>query len=439
MADTSVFESIHQIIADKGLSREKVIEIIQQALLSAYKKTHGGSNANVDAYFDKDSETIKLLVTKYVVENVENEQSQISLADAKKIKPNAEIGDEIPIEESMENFGRIAIQTAKQVVLQRMKELERDMIYREYKGKEGELINGYFQRANRDSIFVDLGKTDGVLRFSEKMPRERFRYGDRIKALILSVQNTNKGPQILLSRTHENFVKKLFELEIPEVYDGIVRIENIVREPGYRTKVAVNSERDDIDPVGTCVGMKGMRIQAIVREINNEKIDIVEYNPDYTIFIMRAMQPAKVREVILVDDKTALAVINDEQLSYALGRNGANVKLASRLTGMRIDVKNEAEYQQYIEERREKSRQMADEIFGQPEEKEEEAEGTPLDQLEGLTSRLVEMLASAGVESVEDLIELSIEDLTQIDGIGQKTAEQIYSIILENFEFEEVE
>ncbi len=465
MSDASVFEALHQIISDKGLGREKLVEVLQQALLAAYKKRYGGNNVNVEAVFDKDSEIVKLMVKKYVVKYVENEQSQIALEDALKIKPDAEIGDEIPIQESLTSFGRIAIQTAKQVVVQRVKELERDMIYQEYKGKEGELINGFFQRVARNTIFVDLGKTDGILPFNERMPGERFRQGDRIKALILSVQNSNRGPQVILSRNHVNFVKKLFELEIPEIYDGIVEVINIVREPGFRTKVAVSSARDDIDPVGACVGMKGMRIQAIVREINNEKIDIVEFNENPAIYIMRAMQPAKLKEVLLMDKRNAMAVVNDDQRALALGRSGSNVKLASELTGFHINVKNEEDYQKYLLEKKEESKKRADEIFGSSEEDVDtvktlqpesgdifpeegvadetddmdgDEEGTPLNQLEGLTDRLIETFKASGITTVEDLLELTIEDLTALDGIGIKTAEQIQTILAENIELEEV-
>lgn len=447
----SVFEAVHQLISDKGIGREKVIEVIQQALLSAYRKKYG-NNSNVSATFDKDSEMVKILVTKYVVENIENPQTQISLQMAQTINPEANVGDEIPIEEDLSNLGRIAAQTARQVVIQRLKELEKDIIYREYKDKEGDLINGYYQRIHRNIIFVDLGKTEGMLPPSERLAREKYRVGDRIKALILEVRNSNKGPQVILSRTHVNFVKKLFELEIPEIYDGIVDVLKIVREPGYRTKVAVKSTRDDIDPVGACVGMKGMRIQAIVREIDNEKIDIVEFTDNPIQFVTKALQPAKIKEVIMIDKENALAVVADDQLSLAIGKNGSNAKLASKLTGIAIDIKNEEQYQEYLDARMEESRKRAEELFKQDDVEESEGEfeeeveaegteeeGTPLEHLEGLSSRIINILELAGVLSVEELLEKTMDELTAIDGIGPKTAEQIQTILAENIVVEEVD
>jgi N utilization substance protein A len=438
MTETNVFEAVHQLVSDKGISREKIIEVIQQALLSAYRKKYG-SNSNVEAYFDKESETIKIFVNKYVVEKLENEQSQITITEARKIKKDAELGEEIPIEEDLSKFGRIAAQTARQVVIQRLKELEKDMIYKEYKNKEGDLINGYFQRMHRNSVFVDLGKTEGILPGSERQYREKYRPGQRVKALILEVRNSNKGPQVILSRNHTNFVRKLFELEIPEIYDGIVEIVNIVREPGYRTKVAVSSTREDIDPVGACVGMKGMRIQAIVREIDNEKIDIVEFSENPIHFITKAMQPATLKEVVIIDKNNAIAVVADEHIYLAIGKNGSNAKLASRLTGIEISVQNEEEYAKHLEERKEESRRRAEELFKQPAASEDEDEMTPLEELDGLSPRLIEILKAANIKSVDDLLEKTLDDLTAINGIGAKTAEQIQSILAENVVVEEEE
>ncbi len=447
MSVNSVFEAVHQLISDKGLDREKVVDVVQQALLSAYRKKYG-NNSNVEAIFDKESETIKVLVRKFVVKSIENDQTQICITEAQKLNPDAQLGDEIPIEEDLSKMGRIAAQTARQVVIQRLKELEKDMIYREYKDKEGDLINGYFQRIHRNNIFVDLGKTEGMLPPSERLSKEKYRPGDRVKALILEVRNSAKGPQVILSRNHVNFVKKLFELEIPEIYDGIVEIVRIVREPGYRTKVAVMSARDDIDPVGACVGMKGMRIQSIVREIDNEKIDIVEYTENPIQFVTKALQPAKIKEVILVDKENALAVVAEDQLSLAIGKAGSNAKLASKLTGIAIDIKNDTQYQEYLEIRMEESRKRANELFKdkedhgvvvEHEEIEEEFEGTPLDQLEGLTDRLLAALQEANISTVEELLEMTLEDLTAIKGIGLKTAEQIQSVLAENIVLEEVD
>ena len=274
------FEALHQIATDKGISRDEIEIIVESAMLSAFKKQYG-TVENVKVAFDRDKNTVKIVTKKMVVKKPMNLAEEISYDKALKIQKNIKLGDEIFVEENpFDSFGRIAAQTAKQVIIQKIKEAEKNIVYNEYSGREGDLINGYLQRRTRDNLFIDLGKTEGVLPQREQNPLERYKIGDRIKALILAVQRSSKGPDVILSRAHPKFVEKLFEMEIPEIYDGIVRIVKIVREPGLRTKVAVTSDRDDVDSVGACVGMKGIRIQSIVREMEGEKIDIIAYCDD---------------------------------------------------------------------------------------------------------------------------------------------------------------
>ena len=289
------FEALHQIATDKGIPREEIEEIVESAMLSAYKKQYGNTD-NVKVVFNRDGNTVSLLSRKMVVKTPTSPAEEIAYTAVKDSMPDVNVGDVIPIEENpLESFGRIAAQTAKQVIIQKIKEAEKNIIFDEFKEKEGELINGYLQRRARDAMYIELGRTEGVLPLREQSPLEHYKTGDRVKALILKVQKANKGPGIILSRAHPRFIEKLFEMEIPEIYDGIVRIVKVVREPGLRTKVAVASERDDVDSVGACVGMRGIRIQSIVRELEGEKIDVVEWFDDKRIMAQNALVPAKIK------------------------------------------------------------------------------------------------------------------------------------------------
>ena len=302
-------------------------------------------------------------------------------------------------------------------------------IFNEFNGREGDLINGYLQRKSRDNLFVDLGRTEGLLPAREQSPLERYKTGDRIKALILSVQRSSKGPDVILSRAHPRFIEKLFEMEIPEIYDGIVRIVKVVREPGMRTKVAVTSDRDDVDSVGACVGMKGIRIQSIVREIEGEKIDVVEYCDEKKIMAMNSLTPARIREVVETSSGGVIAVVDGDQYSLAVGRAGHNVRLASRLCGFDIDIKTEDDYQQFLSSS--DSRAIVEQLFSR------DSDETPLEELSDIEPRVIKMLEKAGIFSVEDLVEKSFEDLMKIDGIGEKTAQRILEILADVVDFED--
>ncbi len=419
------FEALHQIATDKGIPRDEIENIVESAMLSAFKKQYGAVE-NVKVAFDRDKNTVKIVTKKMVVKKPTLPAEEIAYK-------NVSLGDEIYVEENpFDSFGRIAAQTAKQVIIQKIKEAEKNIIYNEYSGREGDLINGYLQRRTRDNLFVDLGKTEGLLPLREQNPLERYKIGDRIKALILSVQRSAKGPDVILSRAHPKFVEKLFEMEIPEIYDGIVRIVKIVREPGLRTKVAVTSDRDDVDSVGACVGMKGIRIQSIVRELEGEKIDVVAYYEDKKIMAANALTPAKVKEVVQTSGGGVIAVVDNDQYSLAVGRSGHNVRLASRLCGFDIDIKTEETYQSFLGTS--ESRSIVNQLFST-----EEMDETPLEELVDLEPRIVKILEKAGIFSVEDLVERSFEDLMKIEGIGEKTAQRILEILADVVDFEEGE
>ncbi len=426
------FEALHEIATDKGIPREYIEQIVESAMLSAFKKQYGMID-NVRVVFDRENNSVKVVSKKMVVKTVRNRAEEISAAEVSSIAPNAQLGDDIEVEEDpLESFGRIAAQTAKQVIIQKIKEAEKNIIYGEFVDKEGELINGFLQRKTKDAIYIDLGRTEGILPAREQNPLEHYKVGDRVKALILAVQKNSKGPSIILSRTHPTFIEKLFEMEIPEIYDGVVRIVKVVREPGMRTKVAVTSERDDVDSVGACVGMKGIRIQSIVRELEGEKIDVVEWFEDRKIMAANALTPSKVHEIVEKSDGGVIAVIDNDQKHLALGKAGHNVRLASKLCGFEIDIKTEDAYRDFLSSS--ESRAIVEQLFSKVNEDE-----TPLSELPGLETRTIKLLENGGVFSVEDLVEKSLEELMAIDGIGEKTAKKIVEIIAESVDFDESE
>jgi N utilization substance protein A len=342
------------------------------------------------------------------------------------------VGDELLIEIDPQKFDRIAVQSAKQKAKQTLREIQKDTLYSEYKDKEGEMIIGYYQRERNGNIFVDLGKVEGILPKRYQSPREVYRPNDRIKALIYEVSKGQTGLQLVLSRTHAEFVKRIFELEVPEVYDGTVEIFKIVREPGYRTKLAVYSSRDDIDPVGACVGMKGVRIQSIVRELEGEKIDILKYDNDPRLFIKNALSPAEVENVYILDEskRQAMAVVKENQLSLAIGKQGLNVRLANRLVDWNIDVKTEEQFAEL--DYSERSKQELNALFTSSEEEPEEI--TNISELPGISERLSELLSQNGIELIEDLISMSSEELSKLEGITAGDVEKIQSIISDNLD-----
>lgn len=340
-----IIRALGELEKEKGISSDVVIEAIKAALESGYKKNFGKAN-NFSIEIDEATGDFKLYADKTVVEVVEDAQQEISLEDAKEIRRGYELGDIIKIEiQPKKDFGRIAAQTARQVILQKIREAERNSIYNEYEGRESDLIDGVVQRVSKGSIYLDMGKIEGVITQNEQIPGEEFEQGDRLKAVILEVKNSSKGASVLLSRTHPNLIKRLFELEVPEIHDGVLEIYSISREAGSRTKIAILSHDPNVDPVGSCVGNKGMRVKSIIDEINGEKIDIVIYNKDPEIFIANSLGPAKITSVSANEqEKTATTVVPDNQLSLAIGKEGQNARLAAKLTGWRIDIISESQY-----------------------------------------------------------------------------------------------
>ncbi|MHB8928522.1 MAG: transcription termination factor NusA [Bacillota bacterium] len=343
-------DALDDIEREKGISKNILLEAIEAALISAYRRNFG-STQNVRVVIDRDTGDIRVLAGKVVVEELTDPRVEISLEEARGVDQRYELGDTVEFEVTPMEFGRIAAQTAKQVVVQRIREAERGIIYEEYSSREGDIVTGLIHRQEGRNILVDLGKVEAVLPPTEQVMNERFRQGERVKAYIVEVKRTTKGPQIVLSRTHPGLVKRLFELEVPEIHDGIVEIKSIAREAGSRTKMAVWSNDERIDAVGACVGPKGMRVQAVVNELRGEKIDVVNWDPDSAQFVAEALSPAKVVTVYIDDqNRVARAVVPDYQLSLAIGKEGQNARLGAKLTGWKIDIKSETQMAKLIEE-----------------------------------------------------------------------------------------
>ncbi len=351
--------ALKQIEKEREIPLEVILVAIEDALTAAYKRNYTSSQ-DVIVKIDRATGTINATAAKLVVENVSNSLLEISLSAAQKINPKMKLGSEIEVVVTPDDFGRIAAQTAKQVIVQRIREAERDIVFDEFTKREEELVSGIVQRYEQKNYMVDLGRVEGVLPLAEHVISEHFKHGDRIKAVILRAQKTPKGPQIILSRTTPSLVSRLFENEVPEIASGVIQIRSIVREPGNRSKIAVESKDPKIDPVGACVGPKGSRVQSIVDELKNEKIDIINWNQDPSVYIANSLSPAKVLTVKLYAyDKSALVVVPDHQLSLAIGKEGQNVRLAARLTGWKIDIKSESQYEENREEIEAKALEMA--------------------------------------------------------------------------------
>lgn len=345
---TALFEAAEQLEREKGISKEVLVSSLCDALVAGYKKHIKDKDAeNVEAILDEESGEIGVFRTKLVVENVENPDLEISLEDAKEIDDEVELEDEVKIEVTPEDFGRIAAQSAKQVITQRIREAERKLVLDEFLSKKGTLITGIIQRRDDRNVIVNIGKTDAIMPAKEQLPGEYYKPGNRIRVFVLNVKETTRLPQVIVSQAHSEIVRELFELEVPEIEDGIVEIKSIAREAGYRTKLAVWSNDPSVDSVGACIGPRGSRIQTIVGELKNEKIDIVRYSEDPVEYIVNALSPARIISVdILADDDTrkeAFVIVPDDQLSLAIGREGQNVRLAHRLTGWKIDIKSESQ------------------------------------------------------------------------------------------------
>ncbi|MDR7556372.1 MAG: transcription termination factor NusA [Armatimonadota bacterium] len=342
--NVELLRALEQLEEERGISKDVIIEAIEAALLSAYKKNFGSTAQNMRIEMDRATGEMRAYQVRTVVEHVEDPTTQIALAQVREWDPSAQVGDMVEVEVTPKDFGRIAAQTAKQVVVQRLREAERELVYKEFRDREGDIVTGIVQRIERKNVYLDLGRIEAVLPPPEQIPRESYRQGERVKAYVVEVRQGTRGPQIVVSRTHPGLLKRLFELEVPEVYEGIVELKAIAREAGTRSKIAVASRDRNVDAVGACVGPKGSRVQAIVDELRGEKIDIVAWSPDAAQFVAAALSPAKVVRVEIQEPtKTALVVVPDHQLSLAIGREGQNARLAAKLTGWRIDIKSESQ------------------------------------------------------------------------------------------------
>lgn len=347
--------AIQELEKEKGIKKDYLLDSIESALLTAYKRNYN-SQENVKVVVDRETGASHLYSVKEVVEHAENPILQISLEEARKIDKEAQIGGTVDVELVPKNFGRIAAQTAKQVIIQKLREAEREIIYSEYSERKGEIVSGIIQKADQNIVVMDLGKVEGVMPAKEQIPTEKYHVNDKIKGYILDVEKGAKGvPQVIISRACPEFVKKLFEFEIPEIYEGVIEIKAVSRDAGSRSKVAVYSPNENIDPVGSCVGQKGVRIQNIINELNGEKIDVIEWNADLSIYISSALLPAQVMAVdIDEENRIAQVIVPDDQLSLAIGKSGQNARLAAKLTGLsdwRIDIKSETQFRNILMEK----------------------------------------------------------------------------------------
>ncbi|MBW8888326.1 MAG: transcription termination factor NusA [Fibrobacteres bacterium] len=351
-----IFENLNLIAKSKNLGPEVVVTTLQQSLINAAKK-YLNLAKNIEAEIDKDTGDIHVYLRVNVVDDYPDvdpaltpeevaafDERYMLVAEAREYNEDAAAGDYLEMEIPIENFGRAAIQSAKQILLQKVRDAERDKIFEDYQHRIGTLVSGTVQQVDRGNILVNLGKTEGIIPLKEQIRKERYRQGDTIRAYIANVSTNTKGPQILLSRTHPEFLAELFKLEVPEIYDGIVQIKNVARDPGFRAKIAVTTKDDRIDPVGACVGMKGNRVQAIVRELSNERIDIIHWADDMNAYIRRALSPANIKQISDIGDGRAVVIVGDEDLSQAIGRGGQNVRLASKLIGKELDIYGQTEF-----------------------------------------------------------------------------------------------
>ena len=393
---------IDQVAKDKGIDPSEIVAALEEAMKQAARRERG-QDSEIEARFNPELGEVELFEFREVVDEVTDGLTQVTLNEAKEYDPEAEVGDEIGVKIDTSSFGRILAQTAKQVIIQRIREAERDTVFDEYKDREHEIVNGIVRRFEKGAIIVDLGRAEAVLPLKEQVPRENYRPNDRLRAYVKEVNKNAKGSQVVLTRTGTELLTKLFAQEVPEIYEGIVTIEAAAREPGGRSKIAVSSRDGDVDPVGACVGMKGSRVQAVVQELRGERIDIVPFSPDPARYVCSALAPAQVARVIIDDAQSSMDVIvPDDQLSLAIGRKGQNVRLAVQLTGWKIDIKSESKM-------RELARWLSEAVS----------------VVEGCGDADAEVLMQQGITSLEDLAACEVDVLTQLPGIDEEGAERI--------------
>ncbi|MBN1672253.1 MAG: transcription termination/antitermination protein NusA [Kiritimatiellae bacterium] len=392
---------------ERGIDREVLFQAMESALLSASKKSVGPAH-DLRIEIDRKTCDIKALAKVAVVERVRSKQHEISLTNARKIKPDAQLGDEVEIEVTPKNFGRIAAQTAKQAILQKIRKAEKDLVYKEYKDRVGDIVSGAVRRFERGDIVIDLGRAEAMLPGKERVPTEEYQVGDRVRALVLNVQGVGGGPMIVLTRSHPDFVRRLFELEVSEIADGTVEIKGIAREAGFRSKIAVVSHDAKVDPVGACVGMRGIRVNNIVRELSGEKIDIVRWNEDVKTYVTNALAPAKLAKVMIDENKanTIKVIADADQLSLAIGKRGQNARLTAKLTGWKIDIQKDEADISFEEKVAKAIRDLA--------------------TVDGISRDDAEKLVKSGFLTVEGIVAAEISDLTEIAGFDEATAKAVH-------------
>jgi N utilization substance protein A len=430
-------DAIRALSAEKGISEDSIKSTIENTIKAAYKRTFGTSD-NCIVKFNDDFSDVSVYSRKTIVDGVYDPSTEIELEDALKMSPECELGDEIDILVDPHEFARSAVTTGKQTAHQTLSESFKDNLYNEYKDKVGQIIIGYYQREHNGNIYVDLGKVEGVLPSKFQSPREAYEKNDRIKALIVDLKRTQTGLQLVLSRTDPDFVRSIVELEVPEVADKTVAIQKIVREAGYRTKIAVYSNKEDVDPVGACVGLKGVRIQNVIRELEGEKIDVLKYDEDPRIFIKNALSPAEVARVVILDNdkKEALAIVNEAQFSLAIGKQGQNVRLANRLCDWSIDVKTEEQAAE-MDLSEVDTRKAAEQLFAENGQQDYE-EIQSVAQLPGVDQKVAAILKDAGIDDIEQFMAAVKAGTAQkIEGITEADIESINKIISDSVEFEE--
>jgi N utilization substance protein A len=408
---SEIAEAFLQISKEKNIDKAQLSEILQSIVLNMIKKKYGTAD-NFEIFINVDKGEIEIYQNKNVVDVVTDPNTQIDLESARKVEPDLEVGDAFLEIVNPESFGRRLIITAKQNLNQRIKDEEKRLLLEEYQNRIGEIVLGDIRQINRNEIYLNVDRTEVVMPKKEQIESEKYRRGDNVRGIIKEVVRTNRGPEIVVSRADPTFLIRLFELEVPEIYDGIIEIKAVTRQPGERAKIAVYSNDKRIDAVGACVGMKGIRIQSVSRELNNEKIDVIPWSSEPEVFITRALSPSKpVRVLVDGPNKRAIAILPDDQVSLGIGRGGQNRRLSSKLTGHEIEIVKESDYRRMIEEQREKE--------------------VPLEQVEGLTDGVVEKLKAAGIHTIKDITDRGPDGIVAIKGIGEKTAEKILSVVRE--------
>jgi len=405
-----LFQAIESVGREKGIDVDVIIEAVQDAIVAAARK-YFKTREELGSRFDRESGALEVFALKRVVGEVADTDMEITLEEARKIDPNVQLEDAIELRKPREELGRIAAQAAKQVIYQKVREAERENVYGEYSDRVGDLVNGIVKRFERGDIVLDLGRTEAALPKKEQSKSEHYNQGDRVRAIIINVDRAAKGPQVIVSRTDPRLLMKLFEMEVPEIYDGTVTIENAARDPGDRAKIAVRSKDRDVDPVGACVGMKGSRVQAVIRELRGEKIDIVPFSDDASMFVANSLNPARTSRVTIFDEPNRImeVIVEDDQLSQAIGKRGQNVRLASRLIGWRIDIKSESEKLNEVEQEMARMASI----------------GVPLEDLAGVGPKLATNLQETGFTTIEHVAQATLEELLQVPLMGEKTALRI--------------